>query len=243
MVRIPDDALGDREMAAAYMAAIDVFRHNYPQVGLATKPWRWLTDAGIVALFASPAIMDRMDLDPRDAGQVLNRARKQTPSAGAAVFVEVQPRLEGSPGRLWPSVYVPLSALEAGFRALRESPRLGAFKQAAATSAPQDADAERRREAFVERLADDDVAAAYDATRRYIGPDPTLAEQAREAARDVGEALGAATGAAVDAASAGIGGAISAAWVRIPTPVKLLGGAALALWLFNQARAFIPAKR
>jgi hypothetical protein len=240
MVRIPDDAIGDRDMARAYMAAIDVFRHEYPQISLAAKPWRWLTNAAMASLFSSPALMDRMDIDPRDVGQVLNRARKQTADPRAAVFVEVQPRLEGSPGRLWPSVYVPLSSLQAGFRALRESPALAAFAGGAATSAPQDAAAERRREAFVEALADDDVAFARDVTKAYIGPDPSLAEQAKEAAREVGEALGAAAGAAVDAASTGIGATVGAFWRGIPTPVKLGLGAVAVLIVFNQVRALSP---
>jgi hypothetical protein len=243
MVRIPDDAIGDRDMARAYMAAIDVFRHEYPQVSLTTKPWRWLTNAAMASLFSSPTFMDRMDIDPRDAAQVLNRARKQTADPRAAVFVEVQPRLEGSPGRLWPSVYVPLSSLQAGFRALRESPALAAFAASAATSAPQDAAAERRRETFVEALADDDVAFARDVTKAYIGPDPSLAEQAREAAREVGEALGLAVGGTVDAVGTGIGAALTAAWRGIPTPLKIAGGALGLLIVYNQLSPLLRSRR
>jgi hypothetical protein len=243
MVRIPDDAIGDRDMARAYMAAIDVFRSEYPQVSLATKPWRWLTNPAMSALFGQPTLMDRMDLDPRDAGQVLNRARKQTADPRAAVFVEVQPRLEGSPGRLWPSVYVPLSTLQAGFRALRESPALASFAAGSATSAPQDAAAERRREAFVEMLEDDDVAFARDVTKAYIGPDPSLAEQAREAAREVGEALGAAVGGTVGAAGTGIGAALTAAWRGIPTPLKIAAGVYGVFIVYNQIAPLLRSRR
>jgi hypothetical protein len=243
MVRIPDDAIGDRDMARAYMAAIDVFRSEYPQVSLATKPWRWLTNPAMSALFGQPTLMDRMDLDPRDPGQVLNRARKQTADPRAAVFIEVQPRLEGSPGRLWPSVYVPLSTLQTGFRALRESPALASFAAGSATSAPQDAAAEERREAFVEMLEDDDVAFARDVTKAYIGPDPSLAEQAREAAREVGEALGLAVGGTVGAVYTGIGATLTAAWRGIPTPLKIGGAALGVLIVYNQIAPLLRSRR
>ena len=77
-------------------------------------------------------------------------------------------------------------------------------------------------------------------TKAYIGPDPSLAEQAKEAAREVGDALGAAAGAAADAASAGLGGAVGAFWKGIPTPVKLGLGAVAVLIVFNQVRALSP---
>jgi hypothetical protein len=243
MVRIPDDAIGDRDMARAYMAAIDIFRHNYPQVSLASKPWRWLTDPAAVALFGQPAFMDRMDVDPRDSSQVVTRLRRQTPDASAAVFVEVQPRLEGSPGRAWPSVYVPLAYLKNSYRAMRDSSSIAAFERSAATVGPSDSAAEQRRLAYVTALEDDDVAFARQLTAAYLGPDPSLAEQAREAAREVGEALGAAVGGTVGAVGTGIGAALTAAWRGIPTPLKIAGGALGLLIVYNQLSPLLRSRR
>jgi hypothetical protein len=236
MVRIPDDALGDRDMASAYMLAMTLYQQENPGVSMATKPWRWLTSPAVVAVFAQPTLMDRMDLDPRDAAQVLMRARKMTGSPTSATFIEVAPRLEGTPGRSWPSVLVPLDALKQRFAALRQSPALDAFVAGAATSGPANAAAEARRAAFVRALEDDDVAFAYDNARRYVGPDPSLIEQAKQAAAEVGDAIGAAAGGAIGAASSGIGAALTAAWREIPTPVKLGAAVALAVFIYGQTR-------